>query len=98
LSFTIRVELHDANWQHYVNLAADLAKQGITDLVTASDGVTYKMSPAEYNYEGSATIDNVLDAVRAAAERTGKKNAVFVTQASYRKWIGLQPVQSRRSA
>jgi len=97
-SFTIRVELHDANWQHYTNLANDLARSGVTDLITASDGVTYKMSPGEYNYEGNATIDNVLNAVRQAANRTGKANAVFVTEAAGRMWIDLPQAQARRSA
>jgi hypothetical protein len=96
-SFTIRVELHDATWQNYINLAADLAKQGVTDVITADDGTTYKMSPAEYNYDGAASIDDVLNAVGAAAARTGKKHAVFVTQSTQRKWRGLQAVQQRRA-
>jgi preprotein translocase subunit SecD len=97
-SFTIRVELHDANWQHYTDLANDLARKGVTDLITSSDGVSYKMSPGEYNYEGNATIDDVLTAVRESANKTGRANAVFVTEAVRRKWIGLPQAQSRRTA
>ena len=96
-SFTIRVELHDATWQNYVNLAADLAKQGVTDVITADNGTAYKMSPAEYNYDGAVSIDDVLNAVDAAAARTGKQHAVFVTEATQRKWRGLQTVQARRA-
>jgi len=97
-SFTIRVELHDANWQHYVDMAMDLTSKGITDVITADNGTRYRMSPAEYNYEGNATIDAVLEAVKESAAKTGKHHAVFVSEATRRKWIGLQPLQARRSA
>jgi hypothetical protein len=97
-SFTIRVELHDANWQHYVDMAKDLATKGVTDVITADNGTSYKMSPAEYNYEGNVTIDAVLEAVKASAAKTGKRYAVFVSEATRRKWIGLEPIPVRRSA
>src|SRR5262245_42614747 len=69
-SYTIRVELHDASWQQYIDLANDLARKGITDQILASDGNIYKMPPAEYNYEGNAYIDAVLDSVRESANKT----------------------------
>lgn len=96
--YTIRVELHAASWQDYINLANDLSTKGIVTSITANEGVTYHMLPAEYNYQGSADIDTVLNAAKASAEKTGKRHAVFVTEASQRKWIGLEPVQVRRSA
>jgi len=97
-SFTIRVELHDANWQQYVDMAKDLETKGITDVVTADDGTSYKMCPAEYNYVGTGTINDVLNAVSASAAKTGKRHAVFVTEATRRMWSGMQVVQARRSA
>ena len=97
-SFTIRVELHDANWQHYVDMAKDLATKGITDVIAADNGTSYKMSPAEYNYVGNASADGVLEAVKASAAKTGKRYAVLVTEATRRTWIGLEPIQARRSA
>lgn len=97
-SFTIRVELHNAQAQHYTELEKDLAKQGITDVIVADDGSCYKLPPAEYNYIGQGSIDDVLNATRASAARTGKANAVFVTEAVRRKWQGLNIVQARRFA
>jgi hypothetical protein len=96
--YIIRVELHDALWQHYVDMAKDLATKGITDVIAASDGNSYKMSPAEYNYVGSENIDAVFEAVRASATKTGKRNAVFVTEATRTKWIGLEVAAARRTA
>lgn len=96
--YIIRVELKDAQWQHYVDMAKDLASKGITDVIAASDGNSYKMSPAEYNYSGNEGIDAVLNAAKASAAKTGKKHAVFVTQAATTKWTGLDVVASRRTA
>jgi hypothetical protein len=96
--YIIRVELHDAQWQHYVEMAKDLATKGITDVIAGSDGNSYKMPPAEYNYVGSENIDAVFDAVRASANKTGKSNAVFVTEATRTKWVGMEVVSARRTA
>jgi len=97
-AYTIRVELHDANWQHYVDMAKDLATKGITDVITADDGISYRLSPAEYNHVGTASIDDVLNTVKTSAARTGKSHAVFVTEATRRKWVGLEPTQPMRRA
>jgi len=96
--FTIRVELHDANWQHYVDMAKDLASKGITDVITGDNGTSYKMPPAEYNYVGNASMQQVHDATCASAARTGKRYGVLVTEAARRQWVGLEQVQARRSA
>ena len=96
--FIIRVELHDALWQHYVDMAKDLATKGITDVITADNGNRYKMCPAEYSYVGSEGIDAVFNAVQASATKTGKRHAVFVTEATRTKWIGLEVVAARQTA
>lgn len=96
--FTIRVELHDATWRDYVDLANDLATKGITDVVTADDGSSYKMSPGEYSYVGVATIDAVYNAAVLSAAKTGRRYAVFVSEAVRRKWIGLPAVPAWRTA
>lgn len=79
-------------------LAQNLARVGIVDEIIGSDGVIYKLPPAEYNYEGTSTADAVLNAAREAANRTGKTNAVLVSDSTRRTWIGLDKVQKRRSA
>lgn len=96
--FTIRVELHDANRQHYADMAKDLATNGITDVIVADNGASYKMPPAEYNYVGNVSAENVLDAAKASAAKTGRRYAVFVTEATRRTWVGLETIQVRRPA
>ncbi|WP_141211449.1 hypothetical protein [Rhodoferax sp. TH121] len=89
--FTIRVELHDAQAKDYATLEKALAAKNITDVIT-SDGVKYKMPPAEYQCHGELTAAQVRDIAVAAAESTGKKHAVLVTESASRAWVGLNKV------
>jgi hypothetical protein len=87
--FTIRVELHNATWQNYVDLAKHMAAQGMVDIIKADNGTRYKMPPAEYNYEGQATLKQVMDAVKSCAARVVNSYAVLVTESNGRLWDGL---------
>ena len=58
--FTTRVELHDADSADYEELHEEMEKRGFTRTVTSSDGITYQLPTAEYNYEGSAERSDVL--------------------------------------
>lgn len=93
-SFTIRIELHDAIWQHYVDLARNLKAIGITDTIVAGDGKKYRLSPAEYNYEGNSTLNDVFLAASGAAALVVPKYAVFVTESggTGRIWAGLEQI------
>lgn len=90
--FTVRVELHRATWDDYVALYEQLAAYGITDTITSDDGIAYRMPPAEYNYEGSATRDQVLETTKACAASVVRSYAVLVTEAVARSWHGLERV------
>ena len=72
--------------------------RGIARTIIADNGVTYHLPPAEYNYQGPGTIDAVLNAASTSAQQTGRRYAVFVTEASRRTWVGLEEVQARRPA
>ncbi|MCW0399675.1 hypothetical protein NB688_002756 [Xanthomonas sacchari] len=87
--YTIRIELHGATWDDYVEMYKYLAAQGITDIITSDDGTRYKMPPAEYNYEGGATRDQVLASAKACAAKVVHSYAVLVTEAIARSWHSL---------
>lgn len=87
--FTTRIELHDADWNDYVNLHIAMAAQGFVNTVTADDGKVYELPPAEYNFSGNFTRSQVLDRAKAAASKTQKKFAAFVTESAGRTWVGL---------
>lgn len=88
--FTIRVELHGAEWDDYVQLASALAQRNITDVIANGEGVEYKMPPAEYQCQGDLTAAEVRDICVEAAKTTGKAHAILVTKSAGRAWVGLE--------
>jgi len=88
-NFTVRVELHQAEWTDYDQLHAAMEQKGFSRQITSDDGKTYQMPWAEYNGTGILTSVQVRDIAKTAADSTGKQNAVFVTEAVRRAWAGL---------
>jgi hypothetical protein len=93
-SFTVRVELHQANYQDYENLHAAMENSGFSRFITSDDGKVYHLPTAEYDRQANLTIAQVLNQAKTAANSTGKSNAVLVTEAVGRMWNGL-PVASQ---
>lgn len=92
-NYTIRIELHGANYSHYVDLAKKLAAIGVVDTIRADDGTLYKLPPAEYNHESTADINSVEQACAGIAASVVPSYAVLVSQAVLRRWRGLQVVR-----
>jgi hypothetical protein len=88
-NFTVRVELHHAEWADYEQLHSAMGQRGFSRQITADDGRVYQMPWAEYNGSGNFTSVQVRDIARGAADTTGKQNSVLVTEATSRAWIGL---------
>lgn len=92
--FTVRIELHHAEWTDYDQLHAAMEQKGFSRQITSDDGRTYQMPWAEYNGTGNLTSVQVRDIAKEAADSIGKQNAVFVTEAASRAWIGLPAMAS----
>lgn len=88
-NFTVRVELHQAVSADYDALHAAMEQTGFSRLITGDNGQTYHLPWAEYTGSGILTSAQVRDIARVAADTTGKSNAVLVTEAVSRAWIGL---------
>lgn len=88
--FTIRVELHNATRDDYTKLHKLLAARGITDIVTSDTGQSYRLPPAEYNYQGDASATAVTQTVKGIADQVVRSSAVLVTKVAERSWIGLE--------
>lgn len=88
-NFTVRIELHKAEWTDYDQLHAAMEQRGFSRRITSDDGRTYQMPWAEYNGSGNFTSVQIRDIAKAAADSTGKQSAVFVTEAVSRAWVGL---------
>jgi hypothetical protein len=93
-SFTVRVELHQAEGIHYETLHAAMEGQGFSRLVTADDGRRFHLPWAEYDGIGNLTSQQVLGIAQAAANTTGKANSILVTEMKSRAWAGLNPVRT----
>ncbi|HCD14298.1 MULTISPECIES: type V toxin-antitoxin system endoribonuclease antitoxin GhoS [Shewanella] len=91
-SFTVRMVLHDADWEDYNKLYEEMDKEGFSDEISSDDGTTYELPDGEYTISGNLTRSDVLSKAKNAASKTGKKYAVLVTQSSGRKWYGLKKV------
>jgi hypothetical protein len=88
--FTVRIELHEAQWADYNTLHAAMACHGFSRLITGDDGRTYQLPWAEYDSTRNLSSLQVLGIAQNAAASTGKKNSVLVTEAKNRAWSGLQ--------
>jgi len=91
-SFTVRVELHQAEWHDYEKLHAAMERQGFSRLITSDDGRRFHLPWAEYDGSGNLTSQQVLGIAQAAANITGKANSILVTEAMVRVWAGLTTV------
>lgn len=91
-TFTVRVELHDADDSDYDTLWTEMKARGFKRRVTSDDGITYKLPPAEYSYDGDITRSDVLKKAKEAAAATGRDYAVLVTESAGRTWSGLEKV------
>lgn len=91
-NFTTRVALSDAEWEDYDKLYEYMATEGFTKTITSDQGITYKLPDAEYNYSGNITRADVLKKARSAAQRTGKRHSVLVTESAGRTWHNLEQV------
>lgn len=88
--YTTRVELHDATWDDYTKLHAEMKKRGFRQTITGDDGTIYELPPAEYDYNGTEAIEQVREKATHAARSVKNSFAVLVTQSSGRAWIGLK--------
>lgn len=87
--FTVRVELHDASLEQYEKLYEKMAAYGFTDIIPTTD-TPVKMPPAEYNFEGQVTKEQVLEKAKSCAAQVVRKYAVLVTESNGRTWHGLE--------
>jgi hypothetical protein len=88
-NFTVRVELHQAEWSDYEKLHAAMEGQGFSRLISSDDGRRFHLPWAEYNGKGNLTSQQVLGIAQTAANTTGKANSILVTEANARAWAGL---------
>ena len=88
-NFTIRVELHGANYSDYETLHAAMNQAGFSRTITGDNGRVYQLPEAMYTMSTVASAESVRTLASGAAQRTGKTFAVLVTTAGPIAWVGL---------
>ena len=81
-SYTVRVELHDAEGSDYDDLHTEMAKQGFTKTILLN-GVEHDLPTAEYSLiEDGTTTSAVLAKAKAAANevKPTPKPSIIVTE------------------
>jgi len=89
VNFTVRVELHQAEWSDYQKLHKAMEGKGFSQIITADGGQRYHLPLAEYDGSANLTSQEVVGIAQAVANTTGKANSILVTQAGARSWAGL---------
>ena len=88
-NFTVRVELHSADEPDYELLHSKMEEAGFTRTIEGRGKKLWAFPKAEYNLEGGGDKQDVLKAARAAAESTGRKYSILVTESNGRTWWNL---------
>lgn len=87
--YVTRVELHYATYEDYENLHAAMQRAGFSRAIVGDDGETYHLPTAEYVIVGDYDIAAVRATAAKAAQTTGKRFAVVVTEGTNVSWQGL---------
>ena len=90
-NYIARVELHLAVPEDYQRLNLSMQQRGYARKITGEDGVIYQLPTGTYFVtETSAVLEVALRAAVEAADQTGKKFAVIVTDWNSARWSGLE--------
>jgi hypothetical protein len=93
-SYTVRVELHEADEDDYANLHGEMEERGFVRWIVGGDGSKDRLPTAEYNLaDTDIRRDEVLKRAKAAANAV-KPNPtpwIVVTESAGRRWSGLKP-------
>ncbi|WP_017346152.1 type V toxin-antitoxin system endoribonuclease antitoxin GhoS [Pantoea sp. A4] len=92
-TFTVRVELHNADYDDYELLHKKMNAKGYKRTVTASSGTEHHLPDAEYTFESSSKDESaVADEVKAIADSVKNGSGVLVTKSAGRAIRGLKVV------
>jgi len=90
-NYIARVELKVAVPEDYERLNLSMQQRGYARKITGEDGVIYQLPTGTYFVtDTSAVLEVALHAAVEAADETGKKSAVIVTEWNSARWSGLE--------
>ena len=87
--FLVRVELHNASWDDYETLHAEMGDRGFSREVIGDNGHTYQLPTAEYVIRTNSGLEAVRTLAANAAQTTGRNFGVIGAEYSRSAWMGL---------
>jgi len=92
-SYIARVELHSGTADDYENLHKAMASAGFSRALLSDNGPAVLLPSGQYFGVGELTASQVSEFAQAAALKTKKGFAVFVSDFTNAAWFGLDPVE-----
>ncbi|HMT34343.1 MAG TPA: hypothetical protein PKC41_00710 [Chitinophagaceae bacterium] len=68
-------------------------KGNLKRTINGSDGKEYHLPPAEYHFEGDVKCEDVRTLAKEAANISGKKSSILVSQYETACWNNLKEVE-----
>ncbi|WP_435020131.1 hypothetical protein TA3x_001663 [Tundrisphaera sp. TA3] len=93
-TFTVRVELLDKpDPQAFARLHAAMEREGFErTVVEANTRAAFRLPSGEYNFVAEMTTQKVLKRACRAANESGRRFSVLVTESVGRTWLNLGEV------
>ncbi|MFY2642508.1 hypothetical protein ACOTDF_13215 [Achromobacter insuavis] len=88
-SFTIRIELHNANTEKHAELDKIMESNGFQRNIVSDLGTTYSLPTGEYNFIGNEDRSTLLKKIKAAAAPLKINYSVLITESKGRTWFNL---------
>jgi hypothetical protein len=77
-NYIARVELHDADYDDYETLHAEMEQRGYARTIVGSDGVTYQLPTGTYVMRNTnLSLQDALNRAYEAANATGKTSSII---------------------
>ncbi|MCC3701836.1 type V toxin-antitoxin system endoribonuclease antitoxin GhoS [Rouxiella badensis] len=89
-TFTVRVQLHEADWAQYEKLHAKMEESGYARQVTAESGTTYFLPDGEFSIRSSRQEGEIADEVITIANGVKDNACAVVTKSAGRAIRGLR--------
>jgi hypothetical protein len=91
-SFTVRVELHDADASDYAKLDETMKEEGFERWMVGTDGAKHRLPTGEYHIDSTLQLETIMDHAGEAADsvKPDPPPAIVITEAVRRGCSGLK--------
>lgn len=84
--YTTRIDLRDADKEDYERLSTAMIQEGFSLNLRSEDDSIFVLPTGTFNRESPEAIKEVFRLAEKAANSTGKKNGIVVSEAINRMW------------